>query len=943
VQLEAAAVASLSDAQLAEQFQALGAPERDTMPRALALAQEAASRTLGMRPYPVQLMGAAALFDGVIAEMKTGEGKTLVIALAAAMAALSKKGVHVAVPNPYLATRDANSMRPFFEFLRLKVGVSVAGLSLEEKQAAYAADITYAVHSELGFDYLRDHLVASVDHRVQRGHHFAIVDEADSILIDEARTPLVISQPAADDSRFALLADYAVRPLRVNEDVLVDEAQKNAVLTEQGMDRIGALFVAHGVVPSARALYEPAHLHLMRYVRAALRARFAFHRDRDYLVRNEAIHIIDPTTGRVLNGRQWQHGLHQAIEIKERVPIQPEVETAAEITYQTYFGLYSQLAGLTGTATPAAEEFEAIYRKPVLRIPTHRPVIRLDLEDLLFVDRATKFRAIVDDVVEQREAGRPVLIGAGSVEESEAISQWLSWAGVPHRVLNARQNAEEAQIIADAGLPGAVTVATNMAGRGTDILLGGHDLQDPEHAARRARVVAAGGLHVIGTRRLESRRVDDQLRGRAGRQGDPGSSRFYLSLEDDLLRVYGARNIEALAALLGKKEGQGVPSRMIAKIVRRAQERIESANFGARHQLSLTDEAISQQRAAVYALRNEVLENKLGLAYLESVLADSIGRVVQAYIDPSVPSDQWELLTLKTSLREAYQVDLPLMRWASVEELSAEEIRQRVLGAVLEAYRSGRTNASDNFLTPREQLALLTALDRTWREHLTELDAIREGIHLRAYAQQNPVHVFAKEARDAFSAFKQAYEDTAASYLWQLRYSEGGLEAPPVPVALRAPAPAPAQSSPREHLVSTRKSQLVCISRLAPCPCGSSRRFKHCHGALEHMHATDDACSVSSYRIRIQLHSATATAAWMDLPRNLPQMKAPVIRTGALIGKVSAFMASVKSCGARPDERTPAKPAFASVHGSTCPEKVRKHLLIGHSPRVNSPRPAGTR
>lgn len=838
---QAAAVSALSDTQLVEEFHALGAPKRATLTRSLALAQEAAFRSLGLRPYSVQLMGAAALFDGVIAEMKTGEGKTLVIALAAAMAALSRKGVHVAVPNAYLAKRDADTMSPFFEFLRLTVGVSVAEQSRADKQAAYAADITYAVHSELGFDYLRDHLVASADQRVQRGLYFAIVDEADSILIDEARTPLVISQPAEDDSRFVRLADYVVRPLLANQDVLVDEAQKNAVLTEQGMDRVGTLLVAHGIVPSARALYEPAHLHLMRYITAALRARFVYRLDQDYLIRDGQVHIIDPSTGRVLNGRRWQHGLHQAIEAKEHLPIQPEAEIAAEITYQNYFSLYEHLAGVTGTAAPAAEEFDAIYKRAVIQIPPHRPVIRKDLPDLLFANRAAKFRAIVDDVVEQHEAGRPVLIGVGSVEESEALSQWLNWAGVPHRVLNARQNAEEAQIIADAGLPGAVTVATSMAGRGTDILLGGRDSGDPEHAARHRQVVTAGGLHVIGTQRLESRRVDDQLCGRAGRQGDPGSSRFYLSLEDDLLRVYGTKSIEALATLTGKSTEHGVQSKMVDKAVRRAQEKIESTHFGARHQMSLTDDAIAQQRKAVYALRNDVLENRLDLTYLESLMAASIERVVQAYLDPSVPADQWELLTLKASLAEAYGVELPIMRWANVEGLRAQEILERILEAVLSTYRDGRANTPAEVLTAREQLALLTALDRAWREHLAELHAIREGIHLRSYAQQNPSYIFAKEAHVAFNAFKQAYEDAAVNYLWKLRQSEGGLEAPAIvdapvvadeansagttfPTVGTVPAP---QSEPNRS-----PANLIRPRRLARCPCGSGRRFKHCHGLL---------------------------------------------------------------------------------------------------------------
>lgn len=811
-------VRALSDEQLTETFQALGVPTRKTMHESLAYVQEAAFRTLKLRPYTVQLMGAAALFDGVIAEMKTGEGKTLVVALAAAMAALAKKGVHVAVPNPYLAQRDAEAMRPFFEFLGLTVAVNTPEKTREEKQAAYAADITYSVHSELGFDYLRDHLVARADQRVQRGLHFAIIDEADLILIDEARTPLVISQMAPDDSRLVQWADAAVQPLVRDADVVVDEAQKLATLTEQGMDKVSTFLANHRVIPNARALFQPTHLFWMRYITAALRARFVYRRDQDYLVHEGKVHIIDASTGRVLQGRQWQHGLHQAIEAKERLQIQPETETVAEITYQNYFGLYTHLAGVTGTATPAAEEFETIYGRQVLEIPTHRPVIRQDHVDLLFKDRASKFLAIVDDVVEQRAKGRPVLIGAGSVEESEALSKWLTWAGVPHRVLNARQHAEEAQIIADAGLPGAVTVATSMAGRGTDILLGGHDTSDPAHADRRAQVVAAGGLHVIGTQRLESRRVDDQLRGRAGRQGDPGSSRFYLSLEDDLLRVYGAKHIEALAALTGQDEGQGQHSKLIDKVVRRSQQKIEAAHFSARHQMSQTDDVLAQQRAAVYALRNEILENRLGLDYVETLIEGAVARTIDAYVSEQIPAENWELLTLKSTLSEAYNVNLPVMRWATVDSLSAQEIRQRAIEAVLESYRAARAQTAESQLTEREQLALLTALDRAWREHLSDLDAIREGIHLRSFAQQNPVYMFAKEARNAFEAFQENYESSAVGFIWKLMKSEGGLEQQ-VEVPEAAPK-APQAKAPR-------------IRRLSPCPCGSNKRFKYCHGALK--------------------------------------------------------------------------------------------------------------
>lgn len=824
-------VKRLSDAELKERFHSLKHSDKENLSEALAIVREAAYRALGMEPYEVQLQGAAALFQGVVVEMKTGEGKTLTVALAAAIAGASKEGVHVATVNPYLAQRDAESMQPLYQFLGLTVGVTLPGQSTQEKQQAYAADITYGVHSELGFDYLRDHLVAKLEDRVQRELSFVIVDEADSILIDEARTPLIISQPSNIDGNLYQLADAIVRVLKVGEDFDVDEKLHLATLTEKGLDKVEGILLQQNIIAHKGALYEAVNLHFMRYLNAAMKAYSLFRRDRDYIVRDGSVQIIDGATGRILEGRQWQEGLHQAIEAKERVEIKPENETAAEITYQSLFRLYKRLAGLTGTAQTSAEEFESMYGLIVVPIPTHRPVVRNDLPDQLFRSKNDKFKAIVSDIAERTAKGQPILVGTASVKESDELSLFLNKAGIAHNVLNARQNEQEAQIIADAGLPGTVTVATNMAGRGTDIVLGGHTEKDEAWKVRHAKVLEAGGLHVIGTTRNESRRVDDQLRGRAGRQGDPGSSQFYLCLEDDLLRIFGSDRVARLFDLAGITT-DALQGPMLDKAVGTAQRRVEGQHFESRKNLAKFDGVMAEQREAVYSLRRSILEGSLEVEYCYELVEEGAQTLFEAYIERYDMPENWKVKELKQALEQDFGPTLPVIKWAMVEDLEYDEMLRRVKEGCIAYYKEKREQ--EEGLSERERLVLVSVLDQLWRAHLTHLDGLRDGIHLRSYAQQDPATAFRKEAYDSFVSFRKNLVIQAAAALT---------------FAFRAPAQAPAQATtvievPAEHVEETATSTEDApnesqawpqrrISRNERCPCGSGLRFKHCHGKLK--------------------------------------------------------------------------------------------------------------
>ena len=789
----------IDDELIKSTFQALSAESTLGFPLALALAQEAATRSLGLSPFPVQVMAAAVLFDGVIAEMKTGEGKTLAIALAAAVAACSYKSVHIATPNPYLATRDCGSMRPFYEALGFTVGVTLPGQSTHDKKAAYACNITYGVHSELAFDYLRDNLVLNSAHRVQRGLDFVIVDEADSILIDEARTPLIISQQAKEQVDLVLIADGVVRKLDVRKDLSIDEKEKLALLTEEGFEHVGAILKQRGIISDEQDLYKPERLLLMRAIEAALRGHFLYERDKNYVIKGAEVLIVDESSGRTLAGRRWQEGVHQAIEAKEKLPIRPEAQTIAEITYQSYFGLYRHLSGLTGTALSSAKEFLDVYGRKTIDIPTNLPCIRNDLPDLLFANREEKFKAIVEEVHERHSRGQPVLIGTGSVAESEAVSEWLKWANLPHNVLNARQNANEAQIIAEAGFPGAITVATNMAGRGTDIALGGHKDSSAKWAERHCEVLKSGGLHVLGTQRHESRRIDDQLRGRAGRQGDPGSSQFFLSLDDDLIRIFGVRYFENLGKLLGKENGTGVTSPVLAKIIRKAQGALEERNFSAREQLFRFDGVIARQRELVYALRNSIMDGPEGVSTLTHIFRSVLSELIESYSD----STTVQLAPIKEALLGLYNLDIAAIEANQDEQLAVGALKEQLLDDSLRALVSRHIGEGPE-LSEYQKRVILTSIDSAWCDHLTHLDSLREGIHLRSMAQESPVHAFAIEAFKAFEAFIQRYQSDVVLRLC----SEDS------------------ESSPNTSLGTPR------LSRLTHCLCGSGIRYKHCHGRL---------------------------------------------------------------------------------------------------------------
>ncbi|BBD80951.1 preprotein translocase subunit SecA [Aerosticca soli] len=846
------------------------------LPEAFAVVREAARRTLGLRHYDVQLIGGMVLHMGKIAEMRTGEGKTLVATLPVYLNALEGKGVHVVTVNDYLAKRDATQMGRLYNFLGLSVGVVYPGMDHADKHAAYAADITYGTNNEFGFDYLRDNMALSKEQRYQRGLHYAIVDEVDSILIDEARTPLIISGPAEDSPQLYIAVNKIVPHLVRQQaedgpgDYWVDEKQKQVHLSEEGMSHAEELLRRAGVIEADSALYDAKNLAVVHHLNAALRAHALYHRDVDYIVRDGEVIIVDEFTGRTLPGRRWSDGLHQAVEAKEGVPIQRENQTLATITFQNLFRMYGKLAGMTGTADTEAYEFQQIYGLEVIVIPTHRPMIRKDHPDMVFLTQQAKYAAVIEDIKDCHRRGQPVLVGTTSIEVSEFLSGLLKKEKIPHEVLNAKQHEREAHIVAQAGAPGAVTIATNMAGRGTDIVLGGsleaalaalpEDASEADRARvraewekRHAQVVAAGGLHIIGTERHESRRIDNQLRGRSGRQGDPGSSRFYLSLEDNLLRIFAGDWVGRWMRMFGMKESDALEDRMISRQIEKAQRKVEQHNFDIRKHLLEFDDVANDQRKVIYAQRNELLEGEDIAEAIADIRDDVIEQVVRRYVPANSIDEQWDIAGLDRELESEFGLALDLPHWVERQhELDDAAILAHVREGMRELFAAKEAQVGAETMRQLEKHIMLSVLDNAWKEHLASMDYLRQGIYLRGYAQKQPKQEFKRESFELFSAMLEriklevvqmlaririrSEEEVAAMEAEQQRLAErlqrqmlaSGGGAPNAPVGADAEAIATAALQvPKAAPYEGPK-----VGRNDPCPCGSGKKFKHCHGQL---------------------------------------------------------------------------------------------------------------
>ncbi|MCC6136522.1 MAG: preprotein translocase subunit SecA [Candidatus Contendobacter sp.] len=847
------------------------------LPEAFAVVREASKRTLEMRHFDVQLIGGMVLHEGKIAEMRTGEGKTLVATLPVYLNALTGKGVHVVTVNDYLARRDADWMGQIYRFLGMSVGVVVAGMSPEEKRAAYGSDITYGTNNEYGFDYLRDNMAFGLDQRVQRELHYALVDEVDSILIDEARTPLIISGPAEESSEMYRRIDGIIPALtRQKEeegpgDYWVDEKAKQVYLTEDGHQRVEDLLLETGLLRDGESLYDAAHLGVFHHLNACLRAHALFHRDVEYIVRDGEIIIVDEFTGRTMPGRRWSDGLHQAIEAKENVPIQAENQTLASITFQNYFRLYGKLAGMTGTADTEAFEFQQIYNLEVIVVPTHLQMIRKDMGDLVFLTPPEKFEAVLDDIRDCRKRGQPTLVGTTSIEVSELLANLLTKEKIPHQVLNAKQHEREAEIIVQAGQPGTVTIATNMAGRGTDIVLGGNlqaELKalgpDADESSRDAvrqdwqrrhdQVVAAGGLHVIGTERHESRRIDNQLRGRSGRQGDPGSSRFYLSLEDNLLRIFASDRVSGLMQKLGMQKGEAIEHPWVTKAIENAQRKVEAHNFDIRKNLLEFDDVANDQRKVMYRWRNELMETEDVSATLIEMRVDVLKQVIDPYIPPHTLEEQWNVAGLEEALQKEFDLTLPLRAWLDADhDLHEEPLRERIQAELDAVYARKEEQVGAAWMRQFEKAVLLQVLDSHWREHLAAMDYLRQGIHLRGYAQKNPKQEYKREAFEMFQALLQRINQETIGFLARAQFQA---EPAPVPEPRRPPAaamhfehaeagsalaqePASGDDSGIEVRFQQEESHTPFVrdgrkvGRNEPCPCGSGKKYKHCHGQLD--------------------------------------------------------------------------------------------------------------
>ena len=847
----------------------------DILEEAFAVVREASKRVFGMRHFDVQLIGGMVLNERCIAEMRTGEGKTLTATLPAYLNALTGKGVHVVTVNDYLAQRDAENNRPLFEFLGLTVGINLPNMPPHIKREAYNADITYGTNNEYGFDYLRDNMVFSKEARVQRPLHYALVDEVDSILIDEARTPLIISGQAEDSSDRYVSIDKIIPHLIRQEkedsdqfqgdgDFSIDEKSRQVNLTERGLIKVEELLIKQGIMKGDESLYAPSNIVLMHHVNAALRAHHLFHRDVDYIVRDNEIVIVDEHTGRTMDGRRWSDGLHQAVEAKEHVKIQNENQTLASITFQNYFRLYEKLAGMTGTADTEAFEFNQIYGLDTIVIPTNRPMVRKDQPDLVYMTEKEKIDAIVADVQACVKRGQPVLVGTASIEKSELVSHAFKKAGIKHNVLNAKFHAQEAEIIADAGSKGAVTIATNMAGRGTDIMLGGNwqsevaKLENPTEAdiekakqawqAKHEEVIELGGLYILGTERHESRRIDNQLRGRAGRQGDPGASRFYLSLEDPLMRIFASDRVGNMMRKFGMKEGEAIEHPWITKAIANAQKKVESRNFDIRKQLLEYDDVANDQRKAIYSQRNDLLDNVDIKETIDSIRGDVFTTVIDQYIPPQSIEEMWDVAGLEAALKNDFDLDLPIAKWLDEEQnLHEENLRERILQLAQDKYLEKENAAGADAFRQFEKSVMLQTLDTLWKEHLAAMDYLRQGIHLRGYAQKDPKQEYKRESFNMFANMLESLKYDVIGILSrvQIRSQEEVDEAERQRQAEIERLMAKQQANHESMTTidgendgqSSNSSQPIVrtqakVGRNDPCPCGSGKKYKHCHGAV---------------------------------------------------------------------------------------------------------------
>ncbi len=848
------------------------------LPEAFAVCREAAVRVFGMRHFDVQLIGGMVLHLGKIAEMRTGEGKTLMGTLAVYLNAMEGKGVHVITVNDYLARRDAAWMGKLYTWLGLSVSVVYPGMPHSDKHAAYAADITYATNNEIGFDYLRDNMALAKEDRFQRGLHYAIIDEVDSILIDEARTPLIISGPS-DDSPDLYLSVNKIVPTLVRQkteegegDFWVDEKGKQVHMSEDGQEHAERLLRGAGILGEEDSLYAPQNIHVVHHLNAAMRAHAIYQRDVDYIVRDDEVIIVDEFTGRTLPGRRWSDGLHQAVEAKEGVQVQRENQTLASVTFQNLFRMYGKLAGMTGTADTEAYEFQSIYNLEVTVVPTHRPMVRKDHSDLVFLNRAGKYRAVAKDIIECVERGQPVLVGTTSIEVSELLSDELTKSGIKHEVLNAKQHEREAIIVANAGAPNAVSIATNMAGRGTDIVLGGSleseiaELEalgevdevtrarlKAEWQVRHDAVKAAGGLHIIGTERHESRRIDNQLRGRSGRQGDPGSTRFYLSLEDNLMRIVAADWVQKVMQKMGLKEDDIIESPLVTKQIANAQRKVEAHNFDIRKNLLEFDDVNNDQRKVIYSQRNELLEAESIHDNVTGIRADVVGELVERFVPPNSVDDQWDLRGLQAELSDQFGVDVDLVKMhADNEELDTQQIEDEVQEKVAAMFADKEAQVGGETMRMLEKHVMLNVLDQSWKEHLSQMDYLRQGIHLRGYAQKQPKQEYKKEAFELFSRLLEKVKRELVSLLARVRVRDEN-EIAQLEAAERAQADAAAQQMQFRHpdmgglgadeeaadVVSPDGQGFEQAARAMPkigrndaCPCGSGKKYKHCHGQL---------------------------------------------------------------------------------------------------------------